>query len=355
MRKRTVLILSLLLPIQFFFLQILKKYPRFVEEVYSLGIYPVLSKNARFLFGKIPFSVGDFFYLLIAVLAIRWLINNAYRLRFEPLRFFLEITAAVSVVYCMFHMLWGFNYYRLPLHESLNLESDYSYEQLVATTRLFIEKSNAKHLELGYPDSVKIDLPYSQKEIFDKTSNGYENLKLIFPKLEYSPKSIKTSNWSLGLTYMGYSGYLNPFSGEAQVNGLLKSYKFPVVACHEEAHQIGYAAENEANFIAAMATLHNEDSYIQYAGLIYTLRYLINDVARNNQDQYYELLETIHPGILESYREMREFWDQYENPFENFSKIFWDLFLKANNQKKGIRSYDYMVALTINYFDENPL
>ncbi len=355
MQKRTALILSLLLPVQIIFLQILKKYPAFVEKYYSLGFYPWLSKISRFLFGWVPFSIGDVFYIVMIILAFRWVYKNFHRLRFEPFRVILNITAAASVVYFMFHLLWGFNYYRLPLHQSLHLKSDYSYEQLLNTTKRFIEKSNALHRELGYADSVKIDLPYSQKEMFKKSIDGYQNLEKEFPNLAYSPRSIKKSGWSLGLTYMGYSGYLNPFTGEAQVNNLIKTYKFPVVACHEEAHQIGYAAENEANFIATLATLHNEDPYIEYAGYIFTLRYLINEVARANETEYYELLKTINPGILTSYKEMRDFWDSYENPFETFSKLFWDNFLKANNQSRGIMSYDYMVALVVNYFEKRPL
>jgi hypothetical protein len=355
MQRRTTLIVALLLPVQIILLQLLKFFPEFVEKYYSLGFYPILSKASRYLFGWVPFSVGDIFYLLIAVVAIHWVYKNFYRLRFEPFRVLLDIMASVSIVYFMFHILWGFNYYRVPLHKALQLKSDYNYEQLISTTKRFIEKSNAMHRELGYADSVKIDLPYTQKEIFRKSTNGFKNLEKEYPQLAYSPPSIKKSGWSLGLTYMGYSGYLNPFSGEAQVNNLIKTYKFPVVACHEEAHQIGYAAENEANFIATLATLHNDDAYIQYAGYIFTLRYLVNEIARRDMVAYEELLSTISPGILESYKEMRDFWDSYENPFENFSKLFWDNFLKANNQSRGIKSYNYMVALVVNYFEDKPL
>ncbi len=355
MQRRTVLILALLFPIQIILLQILKNFPGFVEKYYSLGFYPILSKVSRYLFGWVPFSVGDVFYILISLVAIRWIYKNFRRLRIEPHWFFLDILATVSIVYFMFHVLWGFNYYRLPLHQSLQLESDYTYDELLITTKRFIEKSNQMHNELSHGDTLKIDLPYSQKEMFKKSLNGYENLEKEYPQLAYWPRSIKKSGWSLGLSYMGYSGYLNPFSGEAQVNNLVKTYKFPVVTCHEEAHQIGYAAENEANFIATLATLHNDDPYIQYAGYIFTLRYLINEVARQDEDQYYKLVETINPGIMASYKEMRDFWNKYENPFQSFSTIFWDNFLKANNQSGGIKSYNYMVALVVNYYGERAL
>ena len=188
-------------------------------------------------------------------------------------------------------------------------------------------------------------------EIFKKTLNGYQNLAKKHPNLNYNPLSLKKSTWSLGLTYMGYSGYYNPFTGEAQVNGLIKLHKFPVVSCHEQAHQLGYAAENEANFIAALATINNEDEFIQYTGYIFALRYCVNEIASRDLDTYRELLTTINPGILKSYKEMRDFWRSYENPFEVISKLFWDQFLKANNQSKGIKSYNYMVALIINYYE----
>jgi hypothetical protein len=355
MRKSTRLILALLLPLQVIVLQILKNFPNFIETYYSMGLYPVISKVSRYLFGWVPFSVGDIFYPLIAILALRWLYKNARRIFYEPVRFLIDITATLSLVYFVFNVLWGLNYYRVPLHKTLNLKTDYTTEQLISTTKRLVAKSNELHRELGFPDSVKIDLPYTQKEIFKKSVNGYDRLKKEYPNLAYSPRSIKKSGWSLGLTYMGYSGYYNPFSAEAQVNNLIKTYKFPVVTCHEQAHQLGYAAENEANFIATLATLANDDPFIQYTGYIFALRYCINEIARRDMDAYDEILETVNPGILASYKEMRDFWEKYQNPFETFSKLFWDQFLKANNQSKGIMSYSYMVALVVNHFENKAL
>jgi hypothetical protein len=353
--RKTKIILALLLPFQILVLQILKNFPEFVEKYYSLGLYKFLSSLSRILFGWIPFSIGDIFYLLITIYALRWLYKNVRRIRFEPIRFFVDITATLSIVYFMFNILWGLNYYREPLHKSLSLEKEYTTEQLITITERFISKSNQLHRELGYADSVKIDLPYTQEEMFKMTLNGFENLAVKHPNLKHTSRSLKKSGWSLGLTYMGYSGYLNPLSNEAHVNNLIKTYKFPVVSCHEQAHQIGYAAENEANFIATLASVHNDDKYIQYSGYIFTLRYCVNEVARRDLDKYHKLLETINPGILESYKEMRDFWTSYENPFEVFSKYFYNGFLKANNQSKGIMSYSYMVALVVNYFDDIPL
>ncbi len=354
MQKKTKLILVALLPFQILVLQVLKHFPEFIETYYSTGVFPVISKISRFVFGWIPFSIGDLFYLLLIIYLLRWIYKNIKRIKTDFVQFTVDIFATLSVVYLVFNLLWGLNYYRVPLHKKLSLKTDYTTEQLIETTKRLIKKSNEMHRKLGFQDSVKIDSPYDEKQIFEMTLNGYKNLAKIHPNLNYTTKSIKKSTWSLGLTYMGYSGYYNPFTGEAQVNDMIKLHKFPVVSCHEQAHQIGYAAENEANFIAALATLNNDDDFIQYTGYIFALRYCVNEIARRDIETYRELLKTINPGILKSYKEMREFWRSYENPFEVISKLFWDQFLKANNQTKGIKSYSYMVALIVNYYEEKP-
>lgn len=351
MNKKTKIILTLLLVLQLIGLQVLSYFPEFVEKYYSLGVFPFISKIFRYLLGWIPFSVGDVFYSAVTILVVRWLYFNIKTIRTKAVDFFLTITATLSVTYFMFNVLWGFNYYRLPLNETLGIEKEYTTEQLISTTKMLIEKSNQMHILLALNDTLKVESPYSQKEIFKLSANGYENLSEVFPHLDYHPKSVKNSSWSLMLSYMGNSGYFNPFTSEAQTNALIPDIHFPVVTCHEEAHQLGYAAENEANFLAYLATTHHEDLYFQYAGTLFALRYCFADLYRKDAEMHDELLCDLRIGIRRNYRELRDFWEQYEGPVEFVTSYFFDTFLKANNQKDGIATYSYMVALLVNYLD----
>ena len=230
MGKNRRIFLALLLPIQYFGLQLLRPYSAFIEQYYSLGIYPYLSTLQRYLFGWLPFSIGDVFYTLMGVMVLRWLWFNAKRLVSDAKGFFLDLCAALGLVYLMFNLIWGLNYLRPPLYKSLELSPDYTTEQLIVLTQRLIEKSNTLHRQLGYADSVKIDLPYTQEEIFSYSRQGYKDLGAVYPQFNYNGTSIKPSLWSLGLTYMGYSGDYNPITGEAQVNERIKNYKFPVVS-----------------------------------------------------------------------------------------------------------------------------
>ncbi|MCB0475915.1 MAG: DUF3810 family protein, partial [Flavobacteriaceae bacterium] len=54
-----------------------------------------------------------------------------------------------------------------------------------------------------------------------------------------------------------------------------------------------------------------------------------------------------------NYNEAEAFWDTYDNPLEPLFKLSYNSFLKANNQAKGMESYNYVVALLVNYFEKN--
>ena len=355
MLKNKKTIVALLLIPQYFLIQFLSHYPEFIEDYYSNGLYPIISKIFRYVLGWLPFSFGDLIYTFAIIYALRWVYKNRKRLRKDTKQWFVDVFAALSIVYFAFHLFWGLNYYRLPLHKNLNLAHDYTTEQLVLVTKKLIEKSNTIHLEITKNDTVKVDLPFSKSDVFKLAPNGYDNLKHVFPHLEYHPKSIKKSLYSYPLTYMGFSGYLNPLTNEAQVDGIIPTYKFPTTTAHEMAHQLGYAAENEANFIGFLATINNDDIYFKYTGYTFGLRYCLNEIYYRDEALYETLVSSLNTGVLKNYKEVRDFWEAHQNPAEPIFKLFYSNFLKANKQTKGMESYSYVVALLVNYFEDNSI
>jgi hypothetical protein len=352
-KKKTIIALSLI-P-QVLLVKLLSNYPEFVEQYYSNSVYPVISKVFRFTLGWMPFSFGDLIYTFAGIYAIRWFYKNRKRLRKDTKNWLVDVFAAVAIIYGAFHLFWGLNYHRLPLHKSLNLARDYTTEQLVHVTEALIKKSNTLHFEITKNDTIKADIPFSKGDIFKMVPAGYDNLKRSFPHLEYTPKSLKKSLYSLPLTYMGFSGYLNPLTNEAQVDGLIPVYKFPTTSAHEIAHQLGYVAENEANFIGFLATTSHDNIYFKYTGYTFALRFCLNEIYRRDEALYESIAISVNKGILKNYKEVRDFWDAHQNPAEPFFKLFYGNFLKANKQSKGMKSYNYVVALIVNYYENNSL
>lgn len=355
MLKHKKLTIALSIIPQIILLKVLAYFPGFVESVYSHGIYIWISKGMRYVFGWLPFSVGDILYTLLSLYMIRWFYTNRRRMIKATKSWFFDVLAAVSVGYFAFHLLWAFNYYRLPLHESLHIENDYTTEELVSLTKQLITKVNGIHSSIADNDSALVILPYSKTQILKMVPDGYDKLSEVFPNLEYHPRSIKRSIYSLPLTYMGFSGYLNPFTNEAQIDGLIPSFKFPTTGSHEVAHQLGYAAENEANFIGSMAAMHHPDRYFNYSGYAFALRHCLHETYKRDEALYEELLQQVHLGVLKNYQEVKDFWDDYQNPTEPLFKATYNNFLKSNNQAGGMESYSYVVALLVNYHKSHPI
>ncbi len=348
-RQKTIIALSIV-P-QVLVIKGLSFFPELIETVYSNGIYRGISMAMRLVFGWIPFSFGDVVYTVLGLYAIRWVIRNFRRIRRDTKFFFRDVLVAVSIAYFAFHLLWGFNYYRLPLHNSIQLDNEYSTEELTLTIDLLTSKANDVHSSLSESDTLAVEVPYTKGELLKMSSIGFEKLTEEFPDLNPTPKSLKRSIYSIPLTYMGFSGYLNPFTNESQVDGLIPKHNYPVTACHEQAHQIGYAAENEANFIGFLAAVKNDDPYFQYSAYIFALKHCLFELSRRDESLFESKWEAINKGILKNYEESRLFWMSYQNPLEPIFKETFNTFLKANSQTAGIRSYSYVVALLVNYFE----
>ncbi|MDC9722972.1 MAG: DUF3810 domain-containing protein [Urechidicola sp.] len=349
--KKLNLFLAILLPIQWLLVQFISSNPAFIETYYSLGIYPYIARFSRIIFGWLPFSIGDILYILLGVLIIKSIIKI---IKTRKIRL-LKIISNISIIYFFFHLLWGFNYFREPLQKSLQISStDYTTEELEVFTQQLINKVNHLQIIITHNDTLKVEIPHSKKDIYNKAENGYSKLSQEFPHFDYKSPSIKNSLISLPLTYMGFSGYLNPFTGEAQVNSLNPMVSYPVTSCHEVAHQLGYAAENEANFIGFLAAVNNEDIYFQYSGYYLTLRYALNDLYGHDKEKYKATFESINPGIIKNMRESHKFWNSYQNPFEVYFKQLFNQFLKVNKQPEGIKSYNRMVGMLINYNQQHP-
>jgi hypothetical protein len=347
-------ILPIFLLIQILILKIIRFFPEGVERFYSNGFYIYLSKFSRIVLGEIPFSVGDCLYFILILFALKWLWTKRKSWKAEWKSNLLRVLSVLSVFYFFFHILWALNYYREPLFEKMSIERDYTDTDLLAFTKKLIAKTNAIQSQITKNDSLKVVFPYSQNQVFEMNQNGYKNLSREYYFFTYSHLSIKKSLFSLPLTYMGFGGYLNPFTNEAQVNYLGPMYSFPMTTNHEMAHQMGYASESECNFIGFMSSIKNDNLYFQYSGYSMALRYCLGNWQVRNEKILKQLLKTVHPGILKNYQESQDFWEQYQTPIETGFHIFYDRFLKINQQKDGMDSYSKFVNLMVNYYKVRP-
>lgn len=341
--KKVYYILIALLPLQWIALSWVKKNPEWVEGVFSQSIYPYVFKTHRFFFYQLPFSFGDLFYAMIAILLIVGCVQIIKKPRAYFKKNLIQVFAIFSLTLLVFQISWGLNYYRTPLHESLGYSLEYNEIELTETLNKLIEINNELHGRLTNSDSVPVRIPYSKDVLAKMIENDFS-----FEAQQYQVKPfVKNSLWSTLVSYMGYAGYLNPLTLESQVNRHIPKLNYITTLAHEMAHQLGIAAENEANYISFYTTINHQDPFVQYAGYSFAFRYCYSELFKANPEKAKGLISNLKPGIIKNFSALSSFWKQYQNPFEPYLKKGYDSYLKANGQVLGIQSYNAMVALVI--------
>ena len=352
----------------------LKYTPNWIKENYNNKIYPYLLSKHSQIWSKTTISIGDIIYgtcvmylIYLMYLGMKVIVkyNRSIFRRIKIGDAITKVSHIAMLIYCLFTWNWGFHYNQDALSERLKISSHRKKpEKLFEYTEYILDEVNKKHLELleiqqknkTTQDSIEtIKISYTDQEIFEKSTQAYRNLpkelKNYFLKdIQPIPRlAVKKSLISYVLTYMGFSGYLNPFTLEAQINSRLPQFKKITTSCHEIAHQLGYAKEKDANFLAVISSTNSTDPYFQYNGLCFALKYCLLDIKRNHPEYYDCIYPKIHKGILKQYKEHYLFWKEHHTNIEVLFKKFYDTFLKINHQKSGIKSYSQITQLLLHY------
>jgi len=328
--------------------------PLWVEENYSKGIYPVISKIQRSIFGWMPFSVGDLFYafLIIIILVKTWqFFKIIFRKQFTRqylLTGLKQVIFFFLFIYVLFYGMWGLNYSRMGIANQLGLDvKAYTKEELdtlitTLQTRLnFCARSS---------DTLTRDSSHKMQIIFKKGEEAYLAAAPRYPFFNYSPRSIKPSIYSFIGHIVGFTGYYNPFSGEAQINTSVPKFLHPFIVTHEIGHQLGYAKENEANFAGFLASRASNDNDLRYSMYFDMYFYAVREMLRFDIEKTISYRNTLDTLAKKDYRDWINYLRRKKNFVEPLMSKFYDSYLKANNQPLGKETYNHVVAWLIAYY-----
>jgi hypothetical protein len=334
-------------------IRIFSLFPEAVETYYSNGVYPVISRTQRILLGWLPLSIGDLLYataIIYLIVKLVKIIRIAIRKQADKkfwIRGFRKLAFLLCSIFAVFYLFWGLNYSRLGIEHSLHLKvENYSKDDLLAVVDQLVYRLN----ELDSTARLNRSSLHKKRDLFGEAYNSYERAKTKHPALTYRSRSVKPSLYSYLGNYLGFTGYYNPFTGEAQVNTTVPVFLQPFTTCHEIGHQLGYAKENEANFAGYLSASASSDPAFRYSVYfdmyLYSRRYLYN--IDSNLLKQYDL--RIAAGVKQDYKELRRFWKKHENPVEVFVDILYGQYLKANQQPSGKLTYSEVIAWLIAYY-----
>lgn len=242
---------------------------------------------------------------------------------------------AAGIIYLVFLLGWGSNYYKPSLSESWGLVdttagSDSAYYTF---DTLLIDRLNeyAAHYH-----------PASFSETGNKAAQYYLKYTL-HPTLAEGLK-IKVSLFGEFLQYMGVQGYFNPFTGEAQGDSYLPEFMQPFVVCHELAHQAGVAAEDDANLMAYAVGTRANDSSFNYSCYFNLWLYTHSRVRMIDSVAAKQLYKTLNPITVAHIDTLRALNKRYRSKLSHLSHGWYDKYLRMQHVKNGIESYDDVVG-----------
>lgn len=297
------------------------------------------------IFSKFPFSIGDIIYvslILYLVFKIVQIFNKNKRNKA-----ILKILIVLNIFYFFYQIFWGMLYFKTPIQQKLG-EYEPTTNDLKKLSIVYLEKAinTRKLVEENNDGTFKItNFSAIEKEIL--LQQQFLPLDLI-DKRAIKVISIKESLFGQSMNYSGILGYFNPFTAEAQYNANLPQTYIPFTTAHESAHQLGYAKEQEANFLAYLIGKNSKNIELQHSTNYYVLRSLLNALHEREPAFVEQMLNQYSDGMKRDRKSELIFRKQHEGLVDDFFGFTNDLFLKTN-QQEGSVTYSYFIQLLSQY------
>jgi hypothetical protein len=198
----------------------------------------------------------------------------------------------------------GMGYRGSALAEKLDLErKELTAKELEETTAFLIEQINGYVEEITFIKDSSSVMPYTFEEMNKKLNAAYKSASEKYSFVMGYSSTIKPVMSSKFLSKAGLLGMYSYYTGETNVNTDYMDYTLVFTCAHEMSHQRGISREDDANFMAFLVCLESDDPYIQYAGYLNMLEYMLNPLyaalkAEGRSSAYSTILRKLDGRVL---------------------------------------------------------
>lgn len=307
-------------------------YPSLGEAIYGNVIYPFFRVFLDRIAGFFDKSIAWGFIFISLFILIQSIIKKGF---IEGIKFLFTLIV-------LFYWLWGYNYYRTPLAD----EDKFDIE--------FATVSDSLHLSITMRTlNMCIDLSDS---FIAENDRKYDNslhesciqLAEQYPFL-YKSKAIPVPIHPEGIFLrMGILGMYFPYTGQAQYEIDLGPIDRPFTIAHEWCHSAGVAPEHEADFLAYLICMSNDNEQVRYSAQMRLLYELLFYYKLRDKEKFEEMISLFTPTMQKHIAERKESFEKYSGPISEMSDEMIDRYLKLQNQE-GIGDYhrlsEYVFAM----------
>ncbi len=294
--------------------------------------------------------------LLVLGLAVLASIVLMIVLRWNPIQWLGWVLAGVSFIYMFHTAIYGLNYYAGPLADDVRLAvTDYTVSELAAATEHYLTKANQLADQVARDEAGDLRFP-SFEELAEQAGDGYRTLTYEhnYSVFAGSTVPVKKLGWSDLYTSMGISGVTIAMTGEAAVNPNIPAVSMPFTMCHEMAHRMSIASEQDANFAAFLACDANSSVDFQYSAYFMAFRYCYNALASTStstaQGAASQLKAKINQNLQKDLDTYRVYLDsQLDKDASQLANDVNDAYLKSSGDTEGTASYANVTDLLVSW------
>lgn len=295
-----------------------------IERAYVNGFYARWEPSVTAVSGVFPFSLGDVAVLLGIALVVWQLVAR------KPL----DALVVVALYALWFQCGWGWNYDRAPIETRVRYDSARITPAAMASLRSrAIAELNALAPAAHARAAKPLDLAALRADWLPAVKRAGD---------DWTPRTI-APKFTLAGPFMdlnGTAGFVNPLALTAQLAPDLLWFERPFDLAHEWSHLAGYAREDEANYLAAIACVRSSDPVVRYSGWMELF------LALPRLDRYPRALFT--PLVWSDFAAMRARDRRHVNlAFARWSWRTYNAYLKSNRIASGIANYDEVTRLML--------
>ena len=331
-------------------------YPNLIANYYNQGFFKYWTIGLRWVFGSIPFAMGELVYIIVIILLVINIIKYFTLLKrfnqiWQKIGFLLFKLAWLGIrLFVVFQLIWGFNYMQPDPTNTFDLSIQPPKNVQIA--QIEINQLTYELIQELNDTKQEIVLSNAKTPNFDETlakvQLAYGRISKSYPMLQLQNHSIKKAIFPTLGDYIGFLAFYQPITAEAIVRSDLPMMTQPYTIAHEMAHQLGYASETEANFIAFVVATEADDPMLKYSMLLQMFTYaqdaqLLLLAGTKGFDAWKAQIAKnkamLSPAVLKDRAEIKAFFAARADKQIQASNQLYDQFLKWNQQAAGLDSY----------------
>ncbi len=269
------------------------------------------------------------------------------------------VLAGASCIWLLHTGIYGLNYYAGPISEDVRLgDHGFTATDLADTTIYFRDKAN--ELAQSMPRDDNGMLIFSDFEaLAEQAGQGFVAMTYEYSGSVFAGSTlpVKKLAWADFYSSVGITGVHMALTGEAAVNPQTPVMALPFTMCHEMAHRMCIATENDANFAAFLACLANESLEFQYSAYYMAYRYCYNALYSAGTAETAAAAARINLGVNTYLRYDLKVYDRFfsshrNDTFSDISDVVNDTYIKVSGDENGTDSYNQVSIYLVNWYLE---